>query len=1013
MSTPNAALKPAIVISATFTAEPILPGLRCVLQQAALAFDVRFSPYNQVFQELLGRTSLLGTNKSGVDVVIVRIEDFVRQIVDLAEARPLIERTVDQLWNALTGHAHRAKVPTVLAVLRPSPGANKELVAELEAATTDLTARAISSPDITLLSQDDIDRVSTGQSYDALSDSLAHIPYSEEYYASLALAIARKVHALCVPAHKVLVLDCDNTLWRGVVGEDGVDGISIPPALVRIQRFAADAQARGVLICLASKNSESDVLEVFEKRLDMILRKEQIVAYQINWGQKPSNIVSLARFLNLGLDSFVFLDDNPVECELMRAELPEVVTLQVPPDDEVESFLNHLWTFDKVAITEEDARRTKMYRENAARQELEKSTADIAEFIASLKVVVDIAVPEDGEWPRVAQLTQRTNQFNFTTVRRTEPDVRHLSVDGSTVLRVKVRDRFGDYGLVGILIANRDAESLAVDTLLLSCRVLGRGVEHTMMRRLGEIAKERGLAYVDLLYARTSKNEPARAFAESVAAEFRDEQGAQIVYRIPADEACKISHRPGHDPAAVIDALKAEESKATSSPKAKAKTPSADNWSQLYTNLASTLISGRDVLRIARSGNVRERTLPNEPQKPATEIEARLLRLWEEILGIVGLGVEDDYFALGGTSLIAARMFAEISRQFGVKLPLTTILEAPTVRSLSHHLTPISVEHSWELVELKGGGVRNLFFVHDGDGETLLYFNLARRMPSDLAVYGIEPRRLTSIPLAHARIEDMAAFYVEQLRRKQPQGPYRIGGMCAGGVIAYEMASQLIRTGDEVELVVLLDAATPQAPKQRGRMTKQRLQRMTNALADARSTDRSRFERALLVVYAVSRKIVTASTWEIKQRFAQWSIQARFGLLREVLARERSWPRFVPELSLRQIYDTAERHYVPAPLSGALVLLIRARAGQGGDTPYREIYADETLGWGKLTNNLAVLDADGGHSSMLQEPFVDGLADALMGYLVDQSADVRPPSPEAETRQYRTVDEVKDFVTHP
>ena len=144
-------------------------------------------------------------------------------------------------------------------------------------------------------------------------------------------------------------------------------------------------------MCLVSKNAERDVFEVFEKRPDMVLKKEHIVAHRINWDPKPNNIVSLARSLNLGLDSFVFMDDNPVECALMRAELPEVVTLQVPPDDEVKSFLSHLWTFDKIAVTDEDARRTKMYRENAARQEFEKSTTDIAEFIASLNVVIDIA----------------------------------------------------------------------------------------------------------------------------------------------------------------------------------------------------------------------------------------------------------------------------------------------------------------------------------------------------------------------------------------------------------------------------------------------------------------------------------------------------------------------------------------------------------------------------------------------------------------------------------------------
>ena len=372
---------------------------------------------------------------------------------DTEQARAIIKRTAAELSNALSHHAQRVKVPIVCVILEPSPRVAKSLLSDIKAANAALSAQARTLPGISLVSPEDIDLVSTETRFDSVGDELAHMPFTEEHYASIALAIARKVHALRVPAHKALVLDCDETLWRGVVGEDGINGITMPPALIRLQQFAIKVQAQGTLVCLVSKNAERDVLEVFEKRPEMALRLEHVVAHRINWESKPRNIAALARDLNLGLDSFVFIDDNPVECALMRAELPQVVTLQLPPDDEIDSFLSHLWVFDKVTVTDEDARRTRMYRENAARQELEESTTDIAAFIASLGVVIDIAPPEEGEWARVSQLTQRTNQFNFTTVRRTESEMRALPADGSTILRVKVRDRFGDYGLVGLVIA--------------------------------------------------------------------------------------------------------------------------------------------------------------------------------------------------------------------------------------------------------------------------------------------------------------------------------------------------------------------------------------------------------------------------------------------------------------------------------------------------------------------------------------------------------------------------------
>jgi FkbH-like protein len=779
-----------------------------------------------------------------------------------------------------------------------------------------------------------------------------------------------------------LVLDCDETLWRGVVGEDGVDGITIPPAMISLQRFACDVQAKGVLICLVSKNAERDVLEVFRRHSDMVLTLDHVVAHRVNWEAKPTNIASLARTLNLGLDSFVFIDDNPVECALMRTELPQVVTLQLPPDDEVEAFLSRLWLFDKIAVTDEDKRRTGMYRENTARLDLEQKTTDIAEFIASLKVVVDIAAPADSEWPRIAQLSQRTNQFNFTTMRRNESEMRGLVSSGKLVLRVKVSDRFGDYGLVGLVIAAECAKSLVVDTLLLSCRVLGRGVEHTILRRLGEFAGERSLTHVDLPYVATAKNEPARAFANSIASEFRLQDGERVIYRIPVNFACGVAHRPGHDPAAVIEARKAEESKGSTSALA---SELASDRSERYASLARTLQTGESVVRKICAQTTRVRTLGEPAVQPATATERDLLALWQDVLGITDIGVEDNYFALGGSSLLAAKLFAKIARQFGVKLRLTVILDAPTVRALARHLDPEKVKKSGTLIDLKPGGPRQFFLVHDGFGETLLYLNLARRLPEDFTVVGLEPRRIPGVPLAHTRIEDMASFYIAQMREKQPHGPYLLGGMCAGGVIAFEMASQLAGSGEHVELLALLDASTPQAEKRSGRIAKNRARRLAQAIADDGGANSSPAMRKLSIAGIVLQKVINAVKWETSHRVQQWSVRVRFRLLQRLLNRKQAWPALLPELSVQQIYDSAEPLYVPKPLRGTPTVLIRATVGEANDTPYREIYVDAAFGWKSVIADLTVVDVEGGHSSMLQEPFVESVAEALLPFLAVKS----------------------------
>jgi FkbH-like protein len=967
----------SISIAATFTAEPIAPSLSFILDQAGVPLDVHFAPYHQVFQELLSDAGLLIKNAKGINVVLVRIEDFVRDELRDEVALATIERTTNELNTTLASYASRVKVPTIVSVLAPSPRASR-FQSALSAANASLIALVKSLPGLILLSAPEIDRLSSGDQYDSVSDDLAHVPYSRDYYASLAVGIARKAHAALVPPHKVLVVDCDNTLWRGVVGEDGVDGIEITTAFAKLQEFAIKVHAEGTLICLISKNSERDVLDVFKTRSDMLLKLDHIVAHRINWEPKPQNIATLAKVLNLGLESFVFLDDNPVECALMRSELPQVVTLQLPPEERMDGFLSNLWTFDKIAVTEEDQRRTRLYKEDAARQASETTAADIGEFIASLNVNVDTRAPNEKEWPRLAQLTQRTNQFNFTTRRRSEPELRAIAAKGASVLRVNVADRFGDYGLVGLVVAQIGSDRLYIDTLLLSCRVLGRGVEHTILRELGVIASARDLSYVAMPFAPTPKNEPARAFIESVAGQFGQPEGENTLYLIPSEDAARITHRPGFDPDAVIEARRQTDSKVSTGIASAAR-------SDRYERLAVELVGGHAVRIATNSKSARPRSLVGDAAPPTNDLERRLLDLWEETLEISGLGIDDDYFAIGGSSLKAVSLFAGIARQFDLQLPLTTILSSPTIRAIAE-LIRAKHSHAVEpLVHLKPGSSRNLFLVHDGEGETLLYANLARCLPDEVAVYGVNPMALPNVPLAHTRVEDMASTYIARIRKTQPQGPYMLGGMCAGGVIAYEMAHQLVEKGERVEFVLLLDAATPQALRRRHIAAKHRLERFSQVIKGGNSADTRPAERARRLIGNASKKAWNLLRWEVTSRIEKRSVRVRFRLLQALLARRKPWPHSVPGLTARQIYECAEATYLPRRFLGPTVVLARATTGHSGDTPYVDLYADNTLGWGAVGADLRIADVDGGHYSMLQEPYVEQLGQTIAGLLTSGS----------------------------
>ena len=575
--------------------------------------------------------------------------------------------------------------------------------------------------------------------------------------------------------------------------------------------------AKGFLVCLCSKNEESDVLEVLERRTEMPLKREHLVAWRINWAPKSENLRSLAQELNLGLDAFVFIDDNPVECAEVRASCPDVLTLQLPPAADIGRFLSHLWAFDRLRVTFGGPSANLDVPGNAERQRVQRQAQNFQEFLRELELKVEITAPTHVQFDRVAQLTQRTNQFNFTTIRRTESEIRQLAGRELECRIVEVRDRFGDYGLVGVLVYGMGTESLEIDTFLLSCRVLGRGVEHRMLNYLGDIARQRGLGSVVATVIPTGKNLPARQFLDSVAIAFREDLEGKAVYRVPAEFAASTTL------SSEVTTAQAADDPAPSSPLLTAGLPS--RIVAPYERIARTLHSPDQVLLQLEAQGRRSRERPalgHPPSPPSTDIERRLSKLWADLLLLETVGVRDNYFDLGGSSLLAVDLFARIENLFGIRLPLTTLVEAPTIAELT---ALMEGDHGRDsLVPIrKGGNKPAVFLVHDGDGETMLYRNLALRLDPDHPIYGLQPHGHSKYPILHTRIEQMAAYHVDKMRKVQPHGPYFVGGMCAGGVIAYEIARRLQSQGETVGMVALIDAADVGAEEIPWRFAHQRL----------------------------------------------------------------------------------------------------------------------------------------------------------------------------------------------
>ncbi len=322
---------------------------------------------------------------------------------------------------------------------------------------------------------------------------------------------------------KCLVLDLDNTLWGGVVGEDGITEIKLgfePPgsAFLAFQQAILDCANRGVILAVNSKNNFNDAMRVIREHPHMVLRENSFAAFRINWMDKADNIKALAKELNIGTDSMVFLDDDPVNRSLVRAMLPEVETPDLPErPEEYASFFMKLPYFQGGAVTDEDKMRGNFYVTERIRAEAEKKATSRDEFLKNLDVTVTIIEDDASSAPRLAQMTDRTNQFNARKTVFSEAEMKHFCTDGAyTVFSTSARDTFGDYGVIGLAIAEKEATEWRLISFLMSCRALGRGVEDAFFAHMAAKAKDAGAHILKVRFEKTEKNEPARTFLDKV-----------------------------------------------------------------------------------------------------------------------------------------------------------------------------------------------------------------------------------------------------------------------------------------------------------------------------------------------------------------------------------------------------------------------------------------------------------------------------------------------------------------
>ena len=531
-----------VAVASTFVADLVEKSIVNIANEFNVKMDVKFAQYNQVFQQLLDRDSLINAN-NGINVILLRFEDLIRN--DMSSDKEKISKLYGYL-DDFTELLNNKENPYFIGIFKISStaGYSNDVKQALLSVNEQLKAKIQKLNNVYELDLEVIeDLYDIKEVFDDKRDKEVHIPFTDEYFASMGAVIVRKILALNNNKYKVIVVDCDNTLWEGISDEGGNDNIKVTEPYRYLQKFLYKKYEEGMILAVCSKNSENVILDIFDTNKDLILKKENFVRMKVNWNSKSQNIRDLAKELNLGLSSFIFIDDSKLECAEVSKEIPEVLVLQIPEDsNDIPLFLQHVWAFDRLNVTSEDLKRSQMYNEEIKRNEVKERSYSMEAFLMELNLSVDIIPIKEEDIVRVSQLTFRTNQFNLSTRRRTEEEIRELLNDEQYVLwKANVNDKFGEYGTTGFIIGKISGSELFLDSMMLSCRVLGRKVEYAVIYYILNYCREKGYKSIKAEYRPSEVNGIFEKFLIESGWSLGDKTVDGYIYEIESSNEIKVS----------------------------------------------------------------------------------------------------------------------------------------------------------------------------------------------------------------------------------------------------------------------------------------------------------------------------------------------------------------------------------------------------------------------------------------------------------------------------------------
>lgn len=524
-----------ISILRNFTIEPLIAVIKAEVARLGLFPQVYLGDHDTIMVDVINKESSFYKHQADIIILAQWLEDMAPALVNrfvslspqqIDELLNHVIETIKQQLKHIRQNTDKVIIintfalPTAVTMgildgnsVNNQAGCIRRLNDEVRALAQESTNTYVIDYDY-LMSQIGYDR-----SFDERYWRVGKAPISRHAVLPISLEYVKFIRALCAKSYKCLILDCDNTLWGGIIGEDGLNGIKLDATYpgscyIIFQNEILNLHDKGVILALCSKNNEADVLDVLNNHPNMILREEHFAARKINWEDKAVNIQKLAVELNIGLDSMVFVDDNPYEIGLINHQLPEVETLLLPKEaSQFRSALLRNGYFDTLSVTEEDGRRNQMYRDEGKRKKLAEKAQSIESYLKNLEMIVTVGRPTDFQIPRVAQLTQKTNQFNLTTKRYTDADIRNFINDkNNKVYFVQLQDKVSDLGIIGVAICRYDKETAEIDSFLLSCRALSRNVEDVLLTTIINDCLKVGIKLIKAEFIATKKNQQTSSF---------------------------------------------------------------------------------------------------------------------------------------------------------------------------------------------------------------------------------------------------------------------------------------------------------------------------------------------------------------------------------------------------------------------------------------------------------------------------------------------------------------------